>query len=203
MKNSPLASESFSRGRTRYFIDVREASNHSNYFTFTKTCLLPDQSYERNTFFLWNEDIQNFIAGLSSLLHSMAYLNQQDVTLHQLREQNKQKPASGIKALEPSMRPREKLVLNGSGALSDAELLALLIGSGSADESAVALGARIMALADFDPAKLDSLDFARLCALKGMGLAKSSAVLSAIELSRRMARGGSQPLWVYTRTDGH
>lgn len=205
MKNSVLASESFSRGNTHYFLDLRLASNQANYFLFTQSSLLPDQSYKRNTLVIWNKDIEDFIAGLSSLLHTAAYLDQQDVTVQQLREENQQRALNGIKAMEPATRPREKLVAGGAGALSNAELLALLIGSGSADESAVELGARIMALAGDDPKKLDGLDFGRLCRLKGMGLAKSSAVLAAIELSRRMQKHDAvlRPFWVYTGTGGH
>lgn len=204
MKNPVLASESFSRGNTHYFLDLRLASNQANYFLFTQSSLLPDQSFKRNTLVIWDKDIEDFISGLSSLLHAAAYLDQQEVTVHQLREETRQRALNGIKAMEPAARPREKLVVDGAGALSDAELLALLIGSGSADESAVELGARIMALAGDDPRKLDGLDFARLCRLKGMGLAKSSAVLSAIELSRRMHKHEAvlRPLWVSSSTAG-
>jgi len=205
MKNSVLASESFSQGNTHYFLDVRVASNKAIYFLLTQSSLLPDGSYKRNSIPVWSNHIHNFVIGFSSLLHSSAYLEQQDVTIHQLRAENQKKLVSGIKAMEPSMRPREKLVLNGACDLSNAELLALLIGSGSADESAVELGGRIMSLAGDDPIKLNGLDFGRLCRLKGMGLAKSSAVLSAIELSRRMQKqeGVLRPFWVYTGTGGH
>lgn len=205
MKNPVLASESFSRGNTHYFLDLRLASNHANYFQFTQSSLLQDQSYKRNTLLVWNRDIEDFISGLSSLLYTAAHLDQQDVSVHQLRDENQQRALNGIKALEPAMRPREKLVTSGAGSLSNTELLALLIGSGSADESAVALGARIMALVGYDARKLDGLHFADLCRLKGMGLAKSSAVLSAIELSRRMQKQGAvlRPCWVHTGTAGH
>lgn len=205
MKNSVLASESFSRGNTHYFLDLRLASNQANYFLFTQSSLLPDHSYKRNTLVIWDKDIEDFIAGLSSLLHMAAYLDQQDVTVHQVREETQQLALKGIKAMEPGMRPREKLVSSGAGSLSDAELLALLIRSGSADESVVELGGRIMALAGDDPKKLDGLEFAHLCRLKGMGLAKSSAVLSAIELSRRMRKPEAvlSPLWVSSGTGGH
>lgn len=205
MKNPVLASESFSRGNTHYFLDLRLASNQANYFLFTQSTFLNDQSYKRNTLVVWNRDIEEFIAGLSSLLHTAAHLDQQDVSVHQLRDDNQKRALNGIKALEPAMRPREKLVAGGAGSLSDAELLALLIGSGSEDESAVELGARIMALVGDDARKLNGLHFAELCRLKGMGLAKSSAVLSAIELSCRMQRQGAvlRPCWVYTGTADH
>lgn len=205
MKNSVLASESFSRGNTHYFLDLRLAGNQANYFLFTQSSLLPDRSYKRNTLVIWDRDIEDFIAGLSSLLHKAAYLDQQDVTVHQVREETKQLALKGIKAMEPGKRPREKLLSTGAGSLSNAELLALLIGSGSADESALELGGRIMALAGDDPKKLDGLDFARLCGLKGVGMAKSSAVLSAIEISRRMRKPEAvlHPLWVSSGTGDH
>lgn len=84
------------------------------------------------------------------------------MTVHELREENQQRALKGIKAIEPAIRPREKMLSGGAGVLSDA-VLALLIGSGSADQSAVGLGARIMALAGDDARKLAGLDFAGLC----------------------------------------
>lgn len=205
MKNSVLASESFSRGNTHYFLDLRLASNQTNYFLFTQSSLLPDQSYKRNTLLVWERDIVEFVVGFSSLLHTAACLDQQDVTVQQLCEENQQRALKGIKAMEPASCPRERLVANGVGSLSNAELLALLIGSGSADESAVELSAKIMALVGDNPKKLDGLDLGCLCRLKGMGLAKSSAVLSAIELSRRMQKQDVvlRPFWVYTGTGDH
>jgi DNA repair protein RadC len=69
----------------------------------------------------------------------------------------------------------------GGNSLTNAELLALLIGSGSADESAVELGQKIMVRAGKTPAGLKNL---RL--LHGMGVAKSCSILAAVELARRL-----------------
>lgn len=82
-------------------------------------------------------------------------------------------------------RPREKMMLKGAAALSDAELLAILIGSGNTEESAVALMQRL--LADYKNdlnllAKCELADFARY---KGMGPAKSISLMAALELGKR------------------
>ena len=82
-------------------------------------------------------------------------------------------------------RPREKMMLKGAEALSDAELLGILIGSGNTEESAVALMQRILAAAGNDLnalGKWEVRDFARF---KGMGPAKSITVMAALELGKR------------------
>ena len=82
-------------------------------------------------------------------------------------------------------RPREKMMQKGAEALSDAELLGILIGSGNTEESAVALMQRILAAAGNDLntlGKWEVRDFARF---KGMGPAKSITVRAALELGKR------------------
>ena len=82
-------------------------------------------------------------------------------------------------------RPREKMLKHGFAALSNAELMAILIGSGNRDESAVELSRRI--LSDFKN-ELDLLGSAtvdRLMQYKGMGEAKTINVLAALELGKR------------------
>ncbi len=82
-------------------------------------------------------------------------------------------------------RPREKMMRKGAEALSDAELLGILIGSGSTDESAVALMQRVLAACGNNLnqlAKWEVRDFARF---KGMGPAKSITVMAALELGKR------------------
>ena len=81
--------------------------------------------------------------------------------------------------------PREKMMLKGAEALSDAELLGILIGSGNTEESAVALMQRVLAAAGNDLnvlGKWEVRDFARF---KGMGPAKSITVMAALELGKR------------------
>ncbi|MFN0033068.1 MAG: DNA repair protein RadC [Flavobacteriales bacterium] len=96
-----------------------------------------------------------------------------------------QQHSSSIKAWSEDDRPREKLALKGSGALSDAELLAIIIGSGSRDESAVALSRRILGSVNNDLVSLGKLGLTDLKKFKGMGEAKSITVMAAIELARR------------------
>lgn len=90
-----------------------------------------------------------------------------------------------IKAWAEDDRPREKLILKGRQALSDAELLAILIGSGNRNESAVDLCKRI--LSDYTHS-LDSLAKCTVSDLKkyrGMGEAKAISIVAAMELGRR------------------
>lgn len=82
-------------------------------------------------------------------------------------------------------RPREKLLLKGRSALSDAELIAILIGSGTANESAVDVAKRILMAADGDLNKLSGLTVKDLCTVKGIGEAKAISIIAALELGRR------------------
>jgi len=81
-------------------------------------------------------------------------------------------------------RPREKLMLKGKGVLSDAELIAILIGSGSRNESAVDLSKRILASVD-TLNSLGKMSLAQLTNFKGIGEAKAIAIIAALELGRR------------------
>jgi len=82
-------------------------------------------------------------------------------------------------------RPREKLLRNGRRLLSNAELIAILIGSGSKDETAVELGKRILAAVHNDLSELSKLTLADLCRYKGIGEAKAITIIAALELGRR------------------
>lgn len=81
-------------------------------------------------------------------------------------------------------RPREKLILKGKNALSDAELIAILIGSGSRNESAVALSKRILASVD-TLNSLGKMSLGQLTNFKGIGEAKAITIIAALELGRR------------------
>ena len=81
-------------------------------------------------------------------------------------------------------RPREKLMLKGKNALSDAELIAILISSGSRNESAVDLSKRILASAD-SLNSLGKMSISQLMNFKGIGEAKAIAIIAALELGRR------------------
>ncbi len=82
-------------------------------------------------------------------------------------------------------RPREKMMLKGAEALSDAELLGILIGSGNTDESAVALMQRVLAAAGNDLNQLGKWEVRDFARFKGMGPAKSITVMAALELGKR------------------
>lgn len=82
-------------------------------------------------------------------------------------------------------RPREKLILKGANSLSDAELLAILIGTGTRHETAVDLAKSILAAFDNELQKLSRTDLKELMLIKGIGPAKGITILAALELGRR------------------
>ena len=82
-------------------------------------------------------------------------------------------------------RPREKLLYKGIFSLSDAELLAILLGSGNKEQSAVDLARDVLKLADNNLVKLGKLEVDDLQKLKGVGVAKAINILAALELGRR------------------
>lgn len=82
-------------------------------------------------------------------------------------------------------RPREKFLLKGKTSLSDSELLAILIGSGSRNESAVQLCQRILASANNNLTQLGKLSVQQLMQFKGVGEAKAISIASALELGKR------------------
>jgi DNA repair protein RadC len=90
-----------------------------------------------------------------------------------------------IKAWAEEDRPREKLTANGRRSLSDAELIAILIGSGNTDESAVELSKRILHFCNQDLNHLAKLSISELCRFKGIGEAKAITIIAALELGRR------------------
>ena len=90
-----------------------------------------------------------------------------------------------IKNWSESDRPREKLLLKGKENLSDAELLAILIGSGSRNESAVSLCKRILKDNAHKINLLAKLDVQQLMQYKGIGEAKAISIVAALELGRR------------------
>ena len=76
-------------------------------------------------------------------------------------------------------RPREKFLLKGKSALSDSELLAILIGSGSRNESAVQLCQRILASVNNNLNSLGKLSIQQLTQFKGIGEAKAISIAAA------------------------
>ena len=82
-------------------------------------------------------------------------------------------------------RPREKFLLKGKSTLSDSELLAILIGSGSRNESAVQLCQRILASSENNLNTLGKMSVSQLMQFKGIGEAKAICIAAALELGRR------------------
>jgi DNA repair protein RadC len=82
-------------------------------------------------------------------------------------------------------KPREKLMLKGKSALSDAELLAILIGSGSRNETALKLCQRILKSVDNNFNALGKLSISNLTSFKGIGDAKAISIIAAMEIGRR------------------
>jgi DNA repair protein RadC len=95
--------------------------------------------------------------------------------------------ADRIRDMEPSQRPRERLVREGARALSEAELLAVLLRTGRRGRSAVAEAQDLLASAG-GLAGVAGLEVAELLKRPGVGEAKASAVAAALEIGRRMAR---------------
>lgn len=90
-----------------------------------------------------------------------------------------------IKTWAEDDRPREKLMLKGRMALSDAELIAILLGSGNREETAVDLAKRILADQDNNLFHLGQLSIKDLCQFKGIGEAKAITLIAALEIGRR------------------
>lgn len=94
-----------------------------------------------------------------------------------------------IKNWNEDDRPREKMLLKGRVALSDAELVAILISSGSRNESAVSLSQRILASVANNLSELGRLSISDLMEFKGIGKAKAISIAAATELGRRRRTG--------------
>ena len=90
-----------------------------------------------------------------------------------------------IKDMFPDERPREKLRLRGAKALGNAELLAILIGSGSGGKSAIDVAHELLSKSEGRLTLLGAMPIERLIALKGMGEAKAITICAALELGRR------------------
>jgi DNA repair protein RadC len=94
-------------------------------------------------------------------------------------------PSIRIFELAEEDRPREKLLLKGKAALSDAELIAILIGTGTASCSAVDLARMLLASVGNNLGAVARMSVSDLCRFKGIGEAKAISIISALELGRR------------------
>ena len=89
-------------------------------------------------------------------------------------------------------RPREKMKQKGASALTNAELLAILIHTGNTEDSVVALTQKVMASCRNSLSELGKLSVGELCSFKGIGEAKAITILAACELGKR--RKEEEPL---------
>ncbi|MBL0105147.1 MAG: DNA repair protein RadC [Bacteroidetes bacterium] len=96
-----------------------------------------------------------------------------------------QTPRIPIKAWAEEDRPREKFMLKGRHTLSDAELLAILIGTGNVEETAVELSRRILQENENNLYKLSRTNVQELSRFKGIGSTKAITILAALELGKR------------------
>lgn len=92
-----------------------------------------------------------------------------------------------IKFLAEDDRPREKFLLKGKNALSDSELLAIIMGSGNREDSAVELGRKILSSVENNWHNLSKLQISDLMKFKGVGEAKAISIATALEIGRRRA----------------
>jgi len=99
--------------------------------------------------------------------------------------ENFNKPSTSIKNWAADDRPREKMVSKGAEALSNSELIAILINNGNKDRSAVELAKEILKLGNDNLNKLGKLTLKDLKQVKGIGTAKAIAIAAALELGRR------------------
>lgn len=93
-----------------------------------------------------------------------------------------------VKMLAPLDRPREKLHYLGAGTVSDAELLAILIGSGTRDTPVLALCEQLLEALDQELDLLAEMTVEELCRFRGIGEAKAITLMAAIELADRINR---------------
>ena len=106
-----------------------------------------------------------------------------------------------IKKWAEEDRPREKLLLKGKAALSEAELIAILIGSGNTEQTAVELSQHILSQCGNNLSNLARLSVKDLQKFKGIGEAKAISIVAALELGRR--RKESEPLKKVKITSSH
>ena len=98
---------------------------------------------------------------------------------------NNSRSQNNILSWSEEDRPREKLLLKGRSSLSNAELIAILIGSGNRNQTAVDLSKEILSYSNNSINQLAKLDVKTLMKFKGIGEAKAISIVSALELGRR------------------
>jgi DNA repair protein RadC len=109
-----------------------------------------------------------------------------------------------IKSWSPEDRPREKLILKGKSALSDAELIAILLGSGTSSMTAVDLAKKVLQPAANNLHELARFTVKDLVKIKGIGEAKALTIVAALELGRRRKElGGNEKPRISSSKDAY
>ncbi len=96
-----------------------------------------------------------------------------------------------LKSIPPEDRPREKMLLRGASALTDAELIAVLLGTGTVSKSALAIGMEMTCNGGLYRKLARITEIRELMRVKGLGKAKAATVLAALEIGRRIATVGT------------
>jgi DNA repair protein RadC len=112
-----------------------------------------------------------------------------------------QHPKKSIKEWAPDDRPREKLLTKGADALSNSELLAILLGSGTKTKSAIEVGKEVLTLAGNNLNVLGKLSLKELMKVDGIGEARAITIAAALELGRRRQANSQQKTIVKSSSD--
>ena len=110
---------------------------------------------------------------------------------------------SSIKHWADDEKPREKLLKHGRAVLSDAELIGILIGSGTRSKSAIDVARELLQSVDHDLNALARLSIKDLCRINGIGPAKAISITAAIELAQRRSTSGKARERIKSSTDAY
>lgn len=181
MESKIMYTEAFPSGPMRhYFFDYKQGARGDLFVQLTCSEKQRDGGFQRNRVVFFERDLPLVVQAFASLCHHAAHLK-----LAGPEQVPVFKRERGIPSWEPDMKPRERLLAHGPLALSDAELLAMLIGSGTTKETAVDLAARVLkAFGGLNG--LLGASYKRLSRFSGLGLAKCSTILSAVEIAMRL-----------------
>ncbi|NOW95842.1 UPF0758 domain-containing protein [Mucilaginibacter sp. SG564] len=178
-----LAEEKFSYKDRHYKISMNRAVNKRLYLRLAYT---ENRTGEWTTHIMqvFQGNIENFIQCLNSVFRTAAFRAELEAQAGPFAPPEN---VRGIKSWVPEERPREKLMAQGREAMSDGELLAMLIGAGLPGVTAVDLAKKVLGIAGNDLKRLAALQAEDLMAIRGIGHARTLSVISAMELAVRLA----------------
>jgi len=186
-----LESETFGSGNRNYFIDFKRSANNSDFIRISRSDRQGDHSYNKSSVVIFEEDFFLLIESFSMLFASIGRRKPyKEVMMNGFQPHKNQQPIDSQQAL---LRPREKMIAYGTTAMENAELLAILIGSGKGRLSACELAIAILDHVRGDLDVLGKLGVEKLCQFKGIGLNKSLTIMAALALNSRKALDCFQP----------